>query len=100
MDKEIIIAMENWLSERIEPLVEKLAKEMEPLAVSMAALADDTREVLKQTQDESKRQSQAWADKLQVRVKEWELKQQAQAATKATRGFTWRRWLKVVAVSS
>jgi hypothetical protein len=27
-------------------------------------------------------------------------KQQTQAATKATRGFTWRRWLKVVAVSS
>jgi hypothetical protein len=101
---EIEIRMENFLIERVEPLVEKMAGAMEPLAESMEALADDTRKVLNQTQEQARLRNKEWAEQQGTITRQWNqisrrLEHQIGAATKAGRDVTWRLWVMALAAA-
>lgn len=87
---------------------EQLASEIEPLAQSLAALADETRQTLSSQEQASREQATAWSQQQQqaaealksaassIEEAAQRLRKQAEAATEASRGLTWRLFLAAI----
>lgn len=115
MEKDMIETMENWLTQRIEPLAEDLAAKIAPMATHMTVLAEETERVLKHTQGETERQCKQLNDQMQSMIKDWEqkkqamieqwqdvtqdMKQQSQETMKATKAFQKMKWAKLLIVA-
>src|SRR5260364_468119 len=81
---------------------EQLAAEIEPWALSLATLADETRQTLAEQQQASREQAATWslhqqqaAETLKgaassIEKSAQQLRKQSEAATQASRGLTWR----------
>src|SRR5260363_137137 len=87
---------------------EQLAAEIEPLALSLATLADETRQTLAEQQQASREQAATWslhqqqaAETLKgaassIEKSAQQLRKQSEAATQASRGLTWRLFLAAI----
>ncbi|MBJ3751269.1 mobilization protein, partial [Salmonella enterica subsp. enterica serovar Typhimurium] len=87
------------------------AEQIEPLAQSMATLADEARQVMSQTQQASEAQAAEWLKAQRETQAAWaklakelwevasEVSDAAQSARSAARGWHWKLWLTVMAAS-
>src|SRR5260363_136475 len=87
---------------------EQLAAEIEPLALSLATLAAETRQTLAEQQQASREQAATWslhqqqaAETLKgaassIEKSAQQLRKQSEAATQASRGLTWRLFLAAI----
>ena len=88
--------------------INELAEQIEPLAQSMATLADEARQVMSQTQQASEAQwlkaqrqtGAAWVELAkELREVAAEVSSAAQSARSASRGWHWKLWLTVMLAS-
>ncbi|EBF7350559.1 IncQ-type mobilization protein MobB [Salmonella enterica] len=91
--------------------INELAEQIEPLAQSMATLADEARQVMSQTQQASEAQAAEWLKAQRETQAAWaklakelrevasEVSDAAQSARSAARGWHWKLWLTVMAAS-
>ena len=91
--------------------INELAAEIEPLAQSMAALADEARQRIAEVQQASEEQAASWTSQQQQAMSAWqeaaknmrtaagELTTASQTARSAARGWTWRLWVGVLIAS-
>lgn len=88
--------------------INELAEQIEPLAQSMATLADEARQVMSQTQQASEAQAAEWLKAQRQTGAAWvelakELREVAaevsSAAQSASRGWHWKLWLTVMLAS-
>ena len=91
--------------------INELAEQIEPLAQSMATLADEARQVMSQTQQASEAQAAEWLKAQRQTGAAWvelakelrevaaEVSSAAQSARSAARGWTWRLWAGVLIAS-
>ena len=85
--------------------INELAEQIEPLAQSMATLADEARQVMSQTQAaewlKAQRQTgAAWVELAkELREVAAEVSSAAQSARSAARGWTWKLWAGVLIAS-
>ncbi|PYA43314.1 IncQ-type mobilization protein MobB, partial [Serratia marcescens] len=89
----------------------ELAEQIEPLAQSMATLADEARQVMSQTQQASEAQAAEWLKAQRQTGAAWvelakelrevaaEVSSAAQSARSASRGWLWKLWLTVMLAS-
>lgn len=87
------------------------AEQIEPLAQSMATLADEARQVMSQTQQASEAQAAEWLKAQRQTGAAWvelakelrevaaEVSSAAQSARSASRGWHWKLWLTVMLAS-
>mgnify|MGYP000951420184 CR=1 FL=1 len=88
--------------------INELAEQIEPLAQSMATLADEARQVMSQTQQASEAQAAEWLKAQRQTGAAWvelakelrevaaEVSSAAQSARSASRGWHWKLWLTVM----
>ncbi|WP_252358509.1 IncQ-type mobilization protein MobB [Escherichia coli] len=91
--------------------INELAAEIEPLAQSMATLADEARQRIAEVQQASEEQAASWTSQQQQAMSAWreaakdmraaagELTTASQTARSAARGWTWRLWVGVLIAS-
>ncbi|WP_247153765.1 IncQ-type mobilization protein MobB [Escherichia coli] len=91
--------------------INELAAEIEPLAQSMATLADEARQRIAEVQQASEEQVASWTSQQQQAMSAWreaakdmraaagELTKASQTARSAARGWTWRLWAGVLIAS-
>lgn len=91
--------------------INELAEQIEPLAQSMATLADEARQVMSQTQQASEAQAAQWLKAQRQTQAAWvelakdlrevaeEVSSAAQSARSAARGWHWKLWLTVMLAS-
>ena len=91
--------------------INELAEQIEPLAQSMATLADEARQAMSQTQQASEAQAAQWLKAQRQTQAAWvelakelrevaaEVSSAAQSARSASRGWTWRLWAGVILAS-
>lgn len=91
--------------------INELAEQIEPLAQSMATLADEARQVMSQTQQASEAQAAEWLKAQRQTGAAWvelakelrevaaEVSSAAQSARSASRGWHWKLWLTVMLAS-
>ena len=91
--------------------INELAAEIEPLAQSMATLADEARQRIAEVQQASEEQAASWTSQQQQAMSAWrqaakdmraaagELAKAGQTARSAARGWTWRLWVGVLIAS-
>lgn len=91
--------------------INELAAEIEPLAQSMATLADEARQRIAEVQQASEEQAASWTSQQQQAMSAWrqaakdmraaagELTKAGQTARSAARGWTWRLWAGVLIAS-
>ncbi|WP_268621080.1 IncQ-type mobilization protein MobB [Escherichia coli] len=91
--------------------INELAAEIEPLAQSMATLADEARQRIAEVQQASEEQAASWTSQQQQAMSAWrqaakdmraaagELTTASQTARSAARGWTWRLWAGVLIAS-
>ena len=88
--------------------INELAEQIEPLAQSMATLADEARQVMSQTQQASEAQAAEWLKAQrqtgvelakELREVAAEVSSAAQSARSASRGWHWKLWLTVMLAS-
>ncbi|MGP7823407.1 IncQ-type mobilization protein MobB [Proteus mirabilis] len=91
--------------------INELAAEIEPLAQSMATLADEARQRIAEVQQASEEQAASWTSQQQQAMNSWreaakdmraaaeELTTASQTARSAARGWTWRLWAGVLIAS-
>lgn len=91
--------------------INELAAEIEPLAQSMATLADEARQRIAEVQQASEEQAASWTSQQQQAMSAWreaakdmraaagELTKASQTARSAVRGWTWRLWVGVLIAS-
>ena len=91
--------------------INELAEQIEPLAQSMATLADEARQVMSQTQQASVAQAAEWLKAQRQTGAAWvelakelrevaaEVSSAAQGARSASRGWHWKLWLTVMLAS-
>ncbi|WP_251298237.1 MULTISPECIES: IncQ-type mobilization protein MobB [Enterobacteriaceae] len=91
--------------------INELAAEIEPLAQSMATLADEARQRIAEVQQASEEQAASWTSQQQQAMSAWreaagdmraaagELTTASQTARSAARGWTWRLWAGVLTAS-
>src|SRR5260364_6116 len=72
---------------------EQLAAEIEPLALSLATLADETRQTLAEQQQAAETLKGAASS---IEKSAQQLRKQSEAATQASRGLTWRLFLAAI----
>lgn len=92
--------------------INELAEQIEPLAQSMATLADEARQAMSQTQQASEAQAAQWLKAQRQTQAAWvelakelrevaaEVSSAAQSARSASRGWHWKLWLTVLAASA
>ena len=92
-------------------VINELAEQIEPLAQSMATLADEARQVMSQTQQASEAQAAEWLKAQRQTGAAWvelakelrevaaEVSSAAQSARSASRGWHWTLWLTVMLAS-
>ncbi len=92
--------------------INELAEQIEPLAQSMATLADEARQVMSQTQQASEAQAAEWLKAQRQTGAAWggagqrvaggsrrRVNSAAQSARSASRGWHWKLWLTVMLAS-
>ncbi|MDF4285582.1 IncQ-type mobilization protein MobB [Vibrio parahaemolyticus] len=91
--------------------INELAEQIEPLAQSMATLADEARQVMSQTQQASEAQAAEWLKAQRQTGAAWvelakelrevaaEVSSAAQSARSASRVWHWNLWLTVMLAS-
>ena len=91
--------------------ISELAAEIEPLAQSMATLADEARQRIAEVQQASEEQAASWASQQQQAMSAWQeaakdmrtaggaLARASQAARRPAGGWTWRLWVGVLIAS-
>ena len=91
--------------------INELAEQIEPLAQSMATLADEARQVMSQTQQASEAQAAEWLKAQRQTGAAWvelakelrevaaEVSSAAQSARSASGGWHWKLWLTVMLAS-
>lgn len=91
--------------------INELAEQIEPLAQSMATLADEARQVMSQTQQASEAQAAEWLKAQRQTGAAWvelakelrevaaEVSSAAQSARSVSRGWHWKLWLTVMLAS-
>ena len=91
--------------------INELAEQIEPLAQSMATLADEARQVMSQTQQASEAQAAEWLKAQRQTGAAWvelakelrevaaEVSSAAQSVRSASRGWHWKLWLTVMLAS-
>src|SRR5260363_272752 len=91
---------------------EPVAAELEAIALSLATLADETRQTLAEQQQASREQAATWSLNQQqaaetlkgaassIEKSAQQLRKQSEAATQASRGLTWRLFLAAGATSA
>lgn len=91
--------------------INELAEQIEPLAQSMATLADEARQVMSQTQQASEAQAAEWLKAQRQTGAAWvelakelrevaaEVSSAAQSARSASQGWHWKLWLTVMLAS-
>ena len=91
--------------------INELAAEIEPLAQSMATLADEARQRIAEVQQASEEQAASWTSQQQQAMSAWreaakdmrtaagELTTASQTARSAARGWMWRLWVGVLIAS-
>lgn len=87
---------------------DELAESIEPLAQSMATLADEAREQIDALTEASKQSTHRWSEQQTRTAQAWKdaagemqraasaLQTQAHAARQAAKGWTWRLWVAVL----
>jgi len=90
---------------------DELAEAIEPLAQSMATLADEARERIAEVKQASEEQAASWTSEQQKAMSAWqhaakdmraaaaELTTASQTARSAARGWTWKLWAGVLIAS-
>lgn len=91
--------------------INELAAEIEPLAQSMATLADEAQASIKSMEAAALQQAREWSSQQQQTVSAWrqaakdmraaaeELTKASQTARSAARGWTWKLWAGVLTAS-
>ncbi|MFV2194391.1 IncQ-type mobilization protein MobB [Escherichia coli] len=87
--------------------INELAEQIEPLAQSMATLADEARQVMSQTQQASEAQAAEWLKAQRQTGAAWvelakelrEVAAEVSSAAQSARGWHWKLWLTVMLAS-